>query len=330
VLEGLLSGAGVCDDRVLTAWEAVCASGDVDGDGAADSAYLVPLAGGRGVSPAPAAVVVQRTGAGHLDRFPFRDDADAGEIGRAMFSVAERTGEPPAELTFVSTRCGASNCVSRVEVFTWDGTAWRDVGPGEPGFDNPESIAWEGGELVVRAGALNTTGAGPTRVSTLRYALAGGVYVVSAVEPDPAVYLFHAMLDADRLFDDGRFREAIEAYAAAIRDTSLRDWKAEIGQREGRQTLLAYALFRIAVAAAAAGDDPMAAIDAVIIEGKEPLFAEAAQAFRRGYLDGRSVVRGCIEVTRYFSSPAAKALLEERFDYGYANPRKGPAEVCPL
>jgi hypothetical protein len=279
-------------------------------------------------------VIVHRSGTGRFDRFPSRDDADAGDLERAMFGLADRSGDATAELTFVSTRCGASNCVSGVAVMSWDGTAWRDIGPGEPGFDNPELFAWEGSggasELVVRAGLIGSVGAGPTRTSTVRFALTNGAYIEIESVPDAAVYLFHAILDADSLFDEGRFRESIDAYAAAITDPALRDWKAEIGRPSGRPALNAYALFRIAVAAAAVGEDPTSAIDAVIVEGEEPLFAEAAQAFRRGYLDGRSVVRGCIEVSRYLASPAAKAVLDDRFDYGYANPRKQPGDVCPL
>jgi hypothetical protein len=165
---------------------------------------------------------------------------------------------------------------------------------------------------------------------TLRFELEAGMFVEVEAVPDPPVYLFHAILDADAIFDEGRFREAIDAYAAAIRDTSLIDWKEATRQLGGRKALVGYALFRIAVAAAAAGDDPTASIDAVIVEGEEPLFQEAAQAFRRGYLDGRSVIRGCIEVNRYMATPAARAVLENRFDYGYANPRKQPSDVCPL
>jgi hypothetical protein len=160
--------------------------------------------------------------------------------------------------------------------------------------------------------------------------LVDGVYQLQSATPDPPQFLFHAILDADTLFDGGDFRGAIAAYAAALEDPDLEDWKEVAGQEPGRPALTGYALFRIAVATAAAGDDPTAAIDAVITGSPEPLFAEAILAFRRGYQEGDSVTRGCLEATHYFSLPASEAILGLRFDYGYGNPRKGPQDICPL
>jgi hypothetical protein len=318
----------------VAAWTAICKEADLDGDAVPDAAYLVPLRGGAGVSPSPAVVLVRRSGGEDLERFPSRNDADISELGSPLFLLADRSGDRVAELSYLSTQCGASNCVSQLAVQSWDGTAWRDIGPGPPGWDNPESIAWRGSgaesTLVVRAGELGSIGAGPTRVSTTTYELVDGAYMAVETVPDPPVYLVHAIFDADAIFDRGEFGESIEAYRAALEDDSLRDWQEEVDRGEGRSALVGYALFRIAVATAASGEDPTSAVDAVITQSPDPLFVEAVQAFRRGYQDGNSVSRGCVEATRYFSSPAAAAIVREAFDYGYGNPRKEPEDICPL
>ena len=36
------------------------------------------------------------------------------------------------------------------------------------------------------------------------------------------------------------------------------------------------------------------------------------------------------EATRYFLLPEAEAVIEDRFDYGYGNPRKAAEDICPL
>ncbi|MGD9932481.1 MAG: hypothetical protein AB7T37_02090 [Dehalococcoidia bacterium] len=323
-----------CLAPVLQTWAASCESGDIDGDGVDDVAFLVPLQGGAGLSPSPAAVVIHTSGSRAATVFPAAEDADASPLGRAAFSVADRDGAGGLDVSFIATRCGASNCSSTVEIVSWDGTSWRNIGPANVAFDNPESIMFEGQgaatALVVRAGVLGSVGAGPTRMTKSTFKLASSAFVLVAAMPDPPTYLFHAALDADALFDAGKFAPAITAYEALIDTASLKDWQEELGQRPGRGTLESYARFRIAVATAAMGGDPTAAIDAVITDADDALFVEGIQAFRRGFQQAGSVTAACLEATRYFSTLVAARLIDERFDYGYGNPRKKATDICPL
>lgn len=327
-----------CPAELQERWEVRCGTRDVDGDGVDDDVYLVPLHPSLKLSPSPGVVLVIRDGAAP-EPFPRAAQADASAVGDAMFSVADRTGDAWAEITYLVNVCGANGCRSVVEVQSWDGTAWRDIGPGDGGIDNLESGRIDGAGaasvIVLRGGVLQAPGAGPTRPVTHTYGWNGARYAEVSAAPDPPEYLIHAIYDADALVASGRFADAIAAYSAAIASDSLRDWKAESGKilpgaPSGREQLRGYALFRIAVVRAAMGEDPALALDTVIAESAEPLFANAAEAFRRGYREFGGVRPGCLEVTRYLTTPTVPEYLANVFDYGFANPRRFPADVCPF
>lgn len=336
-IEPLLARAAApCSDaaELHAAWGAACASGDVDGDGSADVAVLVPLPAGSGQTPHPGVVFVRRSGAPRLEQFPPAGEADSSIVGRSIFAVAERTGDGRADVILLANLCGASTCSSRVYVQSWDGTAWRDLGPGE-GVSGLQRISFDGsgtrGKLVMYGGIISSPGAGPQRAATTTYEFDGVRWGAKTVLPDPPAYLFHAIQDADRLFAQGKFEEAAAAYAAAIESKDLRDWRAEMSLPGGRDELVAYSLFRIAVATAARGQDPTKALDAVIRDGKLELFANVALAFRKGLQDQGSVNAGCLEVTQYLGTPGIPEMIERMFDYGFANhPLKSYRDICPL
>ncbi len=322
-----------CPPAFKAAWDATCVEADMDGDAAADTVLFVPLAGGAGRSPNPAVVFVRPT-AGVAAIFPAGGvDADGSPLGRAAFTVGDRTGDKAAEVSYLATECGASNCVGRVEVQSWDGTAWRDLGPGDS-YNNPVSVefalAGARSRLTVRAGTLGSVGAGPTRNTTSVYGVNGGRFARVSATPDKPVYLYHAIEDADALFRAGDFASALKAYRTAIDDATLMDWQKDRGLPPGRPRLTGYALFRIAVATAATGADARPAIDDAITNNKEPLFVEAVQAFRRGLQERDGVHGGCVEATRYLSDAVAKEILAQVFEYGFANPKPSYLDVCPL
>ncbi len=324
------TGAAACGADLKSRWSApACYTGDVDGDGKPDTAVIVPIGGPAASSQQPAAVLVRRSGESRAFAFPTSGEADVSPAGVAVFAVRDRTGDSRAEVSYLATTCGASNCVSRVEVQSWDGTAWRDVGPGI-GFDNPDRISFDATVLLVHSGVLGSAGAGPTRGSLAEFRMKGGRYTLASTIPDKPVFLVHSIADADAKFDAADFKGAISAYDAAIADTKLIDWQKESGRGDGRQRLTGYALFRIAIATAAIAGETRAAFDRASVDGKEPLFVNATEAFRRGFQEQGSVHAGCIEATRYLTLPGVPELLKALFDYGFANPRKTPQEICPL
>ena len=342
--EIVASPADPCPARLRSAWNVRCATGDVDGDGKGDTAYLVPLQQTARTGAAPAAVFVLRSGNRSLAEIRLESDADASRMGQDFFAVADRSGlGGPAQVSVLSAACTATGCTYGIHLEAWDGTAWRDAGPTE-NVDLLDGVQFvQSGkrwQLLAHAGAVPAAGAGPTRPRTVTYAFDGRRFGQKTDEPDKPVYLFHAIEDADAKFEtarlnNGDWEAAIAAYRAAIANGDLRDWQQEARGVDGRAGLQSYALFRIAVATAASGANPTAAIDAVVKDARDPLFAYAAEQFRQGFLDRTSVHAGCIAATRYLATITSDAdnpaHIHAVFDYGYANlPVRKHTDICPL
>jgi len=333
------SAGDLCPAALKQRWKVVCATGDVDGDGKADTAYLVPLQGVATANSYPAVVYVLRSGSQKLELLPVDTSADASMLGQALFAMADRTGDGHDEVVFLATGCTANSCSSQAHVESWDGTAWRDIGPALRSTANLDQISFSGSGassvLTEHGGIINGPGAGPSRGVLRTFTFSDSRYRLATETYDPAVYLIQAIQDADALFDAGKFTRAIAAYQAAIANTGLKDWQQENGKGDGRTSLDSYALLRIAIATAASGADPSPAVDAVITDGQEPLFVNAAEAFRQGFRDKGTVHAGCVAVTDYLSITTADsdnpARLRAIFDYGYANlPVKTFRDICPL
>lgn len=332
----MADGHALCSDAVQQRWSAVCASGDLDGDGHADAAVLVPLAG-PGIRARDSAVVfVQRSGGGKIEQFPTSAaEASASDLGLQLFAIAERTGDSRPDLVYLTELCTARSCNARVDIQAWDGTAWRNAGPADAGINNLETAAFTGegsqSALTLRGGKIESLEDGPTRSATVTYTFDGVRYSGTNVEFDPPVYLYHAIVDADAIFDRNDFSGAIASYRAAIENTALKDWKQEAQGVDGRSFLVGYALFRIAVATAAEGKTPTVALDEAIGQGPEELFRYAAEAFRSGYQEGQDPHQGCLRVTGYLATPPIPDRLRAMFNYGTANfPVKTSRDICDL
>lgn len=337
-IDRLEASIGVCAPLVAERWGVRCAAADIDGDLRPDTAVLFPLDQPAPVAPHPGVVFVNlTTAAGYLALSP-PGAADTSILGRAVFAIADRDGRPGPEVSFLENLCTATRCASLVRIYTWDGAAWRDIGPADQGIVALDRVAIEGegasSTIVMHSQPTASAAAGPTRGGTYRYTLSAGRYALREARLDPPEYLFHAIVDADALFARGQWLEAIAAYEAAIANTALRDWREEVGRGPSRDALAAYALFRIAVAEAASGGDPNPALDRLIREGKEPVFVNAAEAFRKGYQERESPGGGCLEVTRYLATTGpgidTPGYIQRLLDHGYANPQYTYRDICPL
>jgi hypothetical protein len=333
-----------CPERLKAAGIA-CAQGDANGDGATDLAYLVPVKLPESQLPYPAAVFVRDGKSQKFNEFALDLTADASILGVGFFGFADRTGDGDDDLSYLQNTCGSSGCRTVAVVQSWDGTAWRDAGPGDGGVNNVDAVRWEGtgaaSELTVHGGKLPAsapTDAGPTRASTTTYTFHSSRYLVDEVEPDAPEYLYHAFLDAEREFKTNRAASR-SAYEAIIADKDLKDWKAKPGDVDRRPALKGFAMFRLVLIEAAAQADSAivtAALDRVILESAEPLFVNVAQEFRRGYNEQGGVIGGCGSVNVYLSRPVAgtdtPGYVKSLLSYGYANPSGDSwlTEICPF
>ncbi len=337
-IDRLEATIGICAPIAAERWGIRCVTGDIDGDLRPDTAILFPLDQPAPVAPHPGVVFVHLTTAPAYLALSPPGAADTSIIGQSVFAIADRDGRPRPEVSFLENLCTATRCSSLVRVYAWDGTAWRDIGPADDGITALVRVAFEGEgaatAIVMQNQPVASPAAGPIRGGTYRYTLAEGRFTRREARLDPPEYLFHAILDADALFARGLWREAIAAYESAINDTTLRDWRDEIGRGPSRDALAAYALFRIAVAEAASGADPNPALDRLIREGREPVFLNAAEAFRKGYQERGSAGGGCLEATRYLATTGpgidTPAYVQRLLDHGYANPQYTYRDICPL
>ena len=323
-----------------------CAEGDADGDRRTDFAYLVPLKPPVTQAPYPAAVVVRRAASGLLEERG--SGADVSIIGASVFAMSDRTGDGRGDVTFLENVCSATGCKTRAVVLTWDGNAWRDAGPGGEPIGNVDSVKWEGvgasSRLLIHGGKLPDDvlrEAGPTRSTTRTFVFNVARYTLNTEEPDPPEYLYHAIIDADRLFDEDK-RAAIEAFQAAADNDGLKDWRPPgAPEKDRRPALQGFALFRIALAHAALQGEPQEltlALDHVVnhgVDSGEMLFVNVATEFRRGYANG-GLATGCAAVLDYINkrSPGTdtRGYIAALFAYGYENPPGSTwaDKICPF
>src|SRR5512140_3685056 len=197
-----------CPARLRTSWNVRCASADLDGDGKADTAYLVPLQPAGRTGAAPAAVFVLRSGDQSLAEIRLESEADASRMGQEFFAAINRTVDGrTAQVSVLSAACTATGCTYGIHLETWDGTAWRDIGPTETiDFLDRVEFAQSRGQfqLLAHTGVVQAAGAGPTRATTLMYTFDGRRFAQRTESADKPVYLFHAIEDADAKFQDAR------------------------------------------------------------------------------------------------------------------------------
>ena len=327
--------------EILLLGNVQCALGDLDGDGAQDGAYLVPVKLPASQLPYPATVFIRTAKSHEFAELAIDLTADASALGVSFFSTAERSGDATWDLAYLKNICSATTCAARAVVLAWDGTEWRDIGPPDT-TSNVDAVSWKGagatGELVIHGGKLPASAprdAGPTRAATTSYRLRATRYEKAGIARDDPEYLYHAIEDADAVFETDR-SASVGVYRAAVANTTLKDWKIRDEQPDRRPALVGYALWRIALATAVLGEDPTAALDEVLVRNTEPLFDNVADVFRTGFVEGEGVIAGCAAVNLYLTTPIegtdTESYIEQRFNYGYANPsgRTWIAKICPF
>lgn len=251
-----------------------------------------------------------------------------------LIDAADVNADGQADVVWSDTTCGASACFTSAHVVSYaDGgfVNWIDEGTTMASAQAAlRDLAPEGSgqELVLSGGVVGAGLAGPQRAMTTTWAsLAGAPYTLLDVRSAPSWCLYHAVQDADAALAAGRTAEAIAGYQTALDDPRLvACWKrpAEVDE------LRAYALYRLAVAHAYAGDLASAEQAVADLDARYPndRLRDLTHVWWIAYEATGDPTAACA---------AARSLAERRpetwqrlADFGYANPSMTAAELCPL
>jgi tetratricopeptide (TPR) repeat protein len=145
--------------------------------------------------------------------------------------------------------------------------------------------------------------------------------------------LIHYIHDGDNALARGEYSEAIGHYQAALEDTSLPSglfWQDEV---QSKETVRAYARFKLMVAYAASGNAREAQNQLDLLGTEYPQesvgypYAQMGQAFWREFETSGVPKLACAAAV---SIAEADPSLAERLYAGYANPEYAPQDLCRL
>lgn len=256
-----------------------------------------------------------------------------------LLEVGDINADERPDVAWSSVACGAHTCFTTVYVLSWTGTDWEDWIDGELTMANAvirlqESDAGPGRAIVAYGGVIGSVGAGPQRAWTETWiSQTGAPYTLVSQIYDPAVCLYHVVLDANQALRDGRaddFEQAVALYRRALIDTNLRacwDRSDELAE------LRSFAGFRLAVAYGYQGDMAKAqqAVADLLATYPNAVYAHIADIWWRAYQPTRDIVSACAAVDAFVAGPPPHPeAVDLLANYGYANPTFTAAEICPI
>ena len=364
-------GSPSCLAELFSAWSMPqptfgppCAAADLDGDG--QDEYVVRIADASTTGPplteTPSAdappsyggdVLIMDAADGRFE-VVYRaatgaDGSPAEALDPTILGTGDYNADGNTEAAIAISRCPADACDTSVLVIGRKGDQYADL------FEEPvvvlrtrfSEIAFQdldgdgAQEIQIQAGAVASVGAGPQRDSVLTYDWDGTSFILADRQSAPSDYLYFVVRDADAAYAAGKSARASSLYKKAAEDTSLKDWKEELGTgARDRDELVPYARFRVYLTQlrllAPTDTDPalilVGSIEALAQEFPNSLHAQAAQRFSEAYRQQPTTPE-----TAYTSGCTAfVSFLEERrsefdaaWDYGDANPKRTPGELCP-
>jgi hypothetical protein len=269
-------------------------------------------------------------------------------LNPAILGAQDYNDDGKIEVAFTGTECGAHTCMTSVFVVGWDGSEYVDL------FAEPVMVPWTKPieiefldlnadgiqEIRIPAGTISSVGAGPQRDSVLTYGWNGTNYVLTDTRYSASDFLYFAVVDADAAYAEGNPARATSLYRKAIEDTSLKDWKEGLGTgAHDRDELVPYARFRFYLTQTTllpttdveTALSLVGSIEGLAREYPNSLHAQAAERFGEVYRE-----QGTPQAGLTAGCAAFAGFLEERrsefdaaWDYGYANPKPEPEQLCP-
>jgi hypothetical protein len=328
-------------DMPLVTAESACRVANTDEDAEGEVLAVVTAE-----SAEPSGAIVYRFTIGVLDRAdggyevatvlepPFDVPPLQAEASFApIIGAGDLNNDGGGEFAFRTTTCGANTCTDTVYVKKGTSSGYEDIAPAEGISLTTAEVTFEdtdgdgAKELVLTGGTAGSAGAGPQRPVTEVWGWDGFAYVRRSSTPAPPRYLYHAVKDADALFDAGNYAPAGEAYLAAIENPELELWMPDTNERN---ELESYSLFRAALAVLAEGGDAARA-NGYLDRAEaypETLHAQLAGAFQAGFEAKSEISVGCSAVRDDLGANAAEYAAF--WDFGFANPSFAPNTVCPF
>jgi len=367
-------GSPSCLAELLDAWNmpqptphAACQQGDLDGDGRNEYVVRIVDATTTGPSleapvPTPAAeppsyggdvLILDDSGGGY--QVVYRGTVRRGEtvpferfLDPAILGARDYNNDGKAEAAFTGTECGEDTCTTSVFIVGWDGSQYVDLfaEPVTHPWTKPIEIEFEdedrdgAQEIRIPAHTVASVGAGPQRDSIFIYDWDGAHYVLASTEFARSDYLYFVVLDADQAFIDGEAALTSSLYRKAAEDTTLKDWKGELGTgAPDRAELVPYARFRLYLTQLSlllptdvtAAESLVGSIGGLTHEFPDSLHAQAAQRFEEAYrqetMPNDAYAAGCSAFVSFLEEHRSE--FDAIWDYGYANPKREPDQLCP-
>jgi len=254
-----------------------------------------------------------------------------------LLSAVDVNNDGQADVVWTETTCGVSDCFQTIQIYSWDGSDWRDWGAEKVTMANAEvrledsDERGQGFELLLDGGVYASAGAGPQRArQELWGSVDGAPYTRLEATVADSDCLYHTVLDANSAFLDGTvddFAAAEMAYTAAISDDDL----VACGTRDAEiDELRSFSTFRLALIAAYRGK-PLVASDLVgslTSAYPDSTYDQLGQQWLATYGEQYDIGAACGAANRFAEEdPTAVAILD---DYGYANPEFALQDICPI
>lgn len=337
VLNALNNGGGVDGlQTFLTTCHAAPATPlapqDLTGDGNEDLVLIYPNPNVTSPKPVMDLLILNGGADGFTVGYQARAESEVNLLG-----ALDINSDGQNDVAWIETTCGADTCFDTVQLYSWDGTSWRNWTSTKITMANAEtsledrSEAGQGLEIVLTGGEYGNPAAGPQRSRTEVWgSVAGAPYTLLEKSLAASDCLYYTVLDANTAFQNGGADDFVQAetlYTQATTDQKL----VACGQRENEVAeLQSFSLYRLALIAAYRGQPGVAADLIGTITSLYPgsVYDQVGQSWVAAYGQGGDIGAACTAVTQFAeSNPEAVAVLG---DYGYANPSFSAEEICPV
>lgn len=312
------------------------ANQDLTGDGVDDFVVVYTTAGAAEGTDAPLP---------SMDLLILNSGADGYTVGHQarsesevqLLSALDVNEDGQADVVWTETTCGVSDCFQTIQIYSWDGTAWRDWSSEKVTMANAEvsledqDEGGQGFELVLDGGVYASAGAGPQRARQEVWgSVDGAPYTRLSTTFAESGCLYHTVLDANSAFLNGTeddFAAAETLYTQALSDEAL----VTCGTREEEVAeLRSFSTFRLALISAYRGKPLVAAdlVGSITSSYPDSTYDQLGQVWLTAYQENYDIGAACGAANRFAAdNSAAVAILD---DYGYANPTFAVQDICPI